>query len=114
MKKLRVYPIVIMCILLLAIYLPNFYINGFSKRIDEVKIHYSELDDNFIKRTIQKGRKREIVNTSFDDSKKISENDFFIKLPFTYYRYLIKKGLFPNKYMAYAQTPSLIYKEESF
>lgn len=114
MKKYRIYPIIILAILLLSIYLPNIYKDMFASRIDNTRIHYSVVDEDFIKMTVKRGQKREVIYSNLKGTKTFTQDEYKAKLPFIYYSDLLKTNNFPKKFINYGRDPRIIAMEKSY
>lgn len=114
MKRLRIYPIIILTILLLAVYLPKTYKDIFANRIDYTKVYYSPTHKEFIKLTILKGKNRKIIYSNIDGSKKFTQDEYKAMLPFMYYSDLIKIDKFPEEFSIFAQDYRTIRRETGF
>lgn len=114
MRKLKLLPLIITGILLFALFLPKLYKEIFASRVDKTLVYYSPIEEDFIKRTIKSGNKREIIYSNMDESQKYKHEEFKTKLPFFYAFDLLKIEKFPQKYAAYATDPMQIRKETGF
>ena len=114
MRSLRIYPIILVGILLLAIFLPNLYKDIFAKRINTSKVYYSPVDKDFIKMTTVKGKERKVIYSNLDGSEEFTQDEYKAKLPFIFYNDLVKIDKFPKEFMAYAQNPRVIRLEKSY
>jgi len=113
-KNLRIYPIIIAGILLLAVFLPNIYKDIFASRISTAKIYYSPVDEDFIKMSVTKGKNRKVVYSNLDGSKEFSQDEYKAKLPFIFFNDLIKIDKFPAKFAAFSQDFRVVKREKGY
>lgn len=113
MRTLRIYPIIILTILVISIFLPTLYKNIFGTRVDKTMVFYSPVDEDFIKMTRLKGKDRKVIYSNFQDET-YSLDEHKIKLPFIFYSDLLKIDKFPEKFSSYAQDIMSIRREKSY
>lgn len=114
MKKLRVYTIIIVGIFLLSFYMPPLYKKIFASRIEYVKVTYSPVTRDFIKKTVLSGKNRKVIYSNLDSSKVYTIDEYKSLLPFIYYYDLVKTNNFPKGFDLYAQDISKIKREKSY
>lgn len=114
MRKLRIYPIIILSILVLSLFLPKIYKSIFNKRVDKSYIYYSPVDKDFVKFTIKRGQNRKVVYSNLTESETFTQDEYKSKLPFFYYRDLLKIDKFPEEFLAFAQDTRAVRSEVGF
>ncbi len=114
MMKFRIYPIIILAIFLLAIFLPKTYKEIFSSKIDRQRVVYSPVEKDFIKISSFSQKNKKTIYTNLDGTKEYSLDEYKSKLPFRYYYDLLKTNNFPEEFMIYSQNINSIKSEKSF
>lgn len=112
MKKYGFYPIIILFIISLSVFMPKYYKKIFATRTQHVTVAYSPVDQDFIKTTHTKDRKT--LYSSMDESKMYSMEQYEEKLPFAYYYYLVKSNRFPKEIPSFMPETTRVYVEYSY
>lgn len=113
MKNLKIYPFIIVSILVLSIYLPDVFKSFYANPIDRNKVYYSPVDEDFVRFNLD-GKTKNYNYSSLDGSIKLTEDEYRAKLPFIYFSDLIKTDNFPEKLSIYGQDTRVIRRERSF
>lgn len=114
MKKLKIYPIMIVAIFLLSIFLPKAYKDIFGTRVDKQRVVYSPVQKDFIKITVLGGKERKVIYSNLEGDKVYSLDEYKSMQPFKYYYDLLKTKNFPEEFISYSQDIGSIRREKSF
>lgn len=108
MSFLKIYPIIILGVLLLANILPKHYEHMFSKRVTTAEIAFSPVKEEFIKVERLAGKERKKVRSTLDGKETFTEEEYQALFPFIYYSNLLGWDKFPKKFEMYKDNISII------
>ncbi|MCV6608613.1 MAG: DUF4857 domain-containing protein [Campylobacterales bacterium] len=98
---------IITAIIISSIFLPKIYKTVFWEKGTTAKIYYSPVAEEFLKYEYSSGKNRKITY-QFLDGKSLTKDEYIQLLPFNYYSYLVKKGLFPEKFKHIEKDPYIL------
>jgi len=114
MRQYIQYPIIIIAIVVMSIFLPKVYKSLFAKRATEIKINYSPVSQSFIKMTIRKGESKKKIYSTMDEKYLYSKEEYMQMLPFHYFGSLVKINKMPVAFDSYSRNPGRVKKEMRF
>lgn len=105
-----IYPFIALFILILAYFMPKFYMEIFSKKTTFTQIKYSPIDEDFIKITVKRNTK-DAIFSDLNETKFFDFETYVSKLPFIFYQDTIKLKKIPKRFLIHFQDINRLSKE---